>query len=91
MSAASSAPTINDLVINIGSGVETSIRELVQMIQHTTNSKAEVIYNPRSDRGVPRMCADLTLAKEKLGYRVQVNLEEGLLKTLEKDPKIQNH
>jgi UDP-glucose 4-epimerase len=91
MAAAATAPDINDLVINIGRGVETTIRELVQMIQHITNSNAEVIYNPRSDPGVPRMCADLTLANEKLGYRARVTLEEGLMQTLEKDPKIQNH
>jgi len=90
MTAAATAPSINDMVINIGSGVETDIRELVQMIHHTTNSKAEVIYNPRSDSGVPRMCADLTLAKEKLGYRSRISLEEGLQQTLEKDPKIRN-
>jgi UDP-glucose 4-epimerase len=85
MSSASTAPSINDLVINVGSGTETGIRQLVQMIQLHTNSKAEIIYNPRSDPGVPRMCADLTLAKEKLGYQPQVNLEEGLLLTLERD------
>jgi UDP-glucose 4-epimerase len=90
MVSAATAPDINDMVINIGSGIETDIRELVQMVQRLTNSKAEVIYNPRSDPGVPRMCADLTLAKEKLGYHTSFNLEEGLQKTLESDPIIQN-
>jgi UDP-glucose 4-epimerase len=85
MVTASTAPSINDLVINVGSGTEMDIRELVQTIQHHTDSKAEVIYNPRSDPGVPRMCADLTLAKEKLGYQPQVSFEEGLLLTLERD------
>jgi UDP-glucose 4-epimerase len=90
MVSAATAPDINDMVINIGSGIETDIRELVQMVQRLTNSKAEVIYNPRSDPGVPRMCADLTLAKERLGYHTSFNLEEGLQKTLESDPIIQN-
>lgn len=85
MVTASTAPSINDLVINVGSGTEMDIRELVQTIQRHTNSKAEVIYNPRSDPGVPRMCADLTLAKEKLGHQPQVSFEEGLLLTLERD------
>ena len=91
MTAAATTPSINDMVINIGSGVETDIRDLIQMIQQTANSKTEVIYNPRSDSGVPRMCADLTLAKDKLGYRARISLEEGLKQTLEKDPKIRNH
>jgi UDP-glucose 4-epimerase len=85
MVTASTAPSINDLVINVGSGTEMDIRALVQTIQRHTNSKAEVIYNPRSDPGVPRMCADLTLAKEKLGYQPRVSFEEGLLLTLERD------
>jgi UDP-glucose 4-epimerase len=87
MIAAATAPSINDLVINVGSGTETDIRELVQMIQHHTDSKAEVIYNPRSDPGVRRMCADISLAQEKLGYQPMVNLEAGLLQTLERDKR----
>jgi UDP-glucose 4-epimerase len=89
MTAAATAPGIKDQILNVGSGVETDIRELVQMIQHYTNSKAEVIYNPRSDPGVPRMCADLRLAKDKLGYQPQVNLETGLQLTLERDARFQ--
>jgi nucleoside-diphosphate-sugar epimerase len=85
MTTAATAPNINNLVINIGSGNETSVRELVQMILHHTNSKAEVIYSPRSDPGVPRMCADLTLAATKLNYRPQTTLEKGLKLTLERD------
>ncbi len=85
--SAGSVPGINNLIINIGSGVETSLRELVQMILHLTNSKAEVIYNPRSDPGVLRMCADLAKAKEVLNYQPQVSLEEGLQLTLEKDKR----
>jgi UDP-glucose 4-epimerase len=87
MTAAATAPGLNDLVINVGSGTETNIRELVQMIQRHTNSNAKVIYNPRSDPGVPRMCADLTLAAEKLGYRPRITLEDGLLLTLEGDKR----
>ena len=87
MTAAATAPSINDRVINIGSGIETDIRGLVQMIQHHTNSKGEIIYNPRSDPGVARMRADLTLAKDKLDYHPQLQLEEGLRLTLEQDTR----
>jgi len=52
MVSAGLVPGINSLSINVGSGVETSLRSLVQMILHLTDSKAEVIYNPRSDPGV---------------------------------------
>ena len=82
---AGSTPGINNLAINVGSGIETSLRELVQMILHLTNSNAEVIYNPRSDPGVPRMCADLTQANKVLSFEPQITLEQGLQITLERD------
>jgi nucleoside-diphosphate-sugar epimerase len=36
------------------------------------------------------MCADLSLAKETLGYRPRVSLEEGIRLTLEKDSRFRN-
>jgi len=87
MITAATVPGINGLVINVGSGAEISVRQVIHFIQQLTNSNAEVIYNPRSDPGVARMCADLTLAREKLGYWPQISLEEGLRLTLENDPR----
>jgi nucleoside-diphosphate-sugar epimerase len=48
------------------------------------------MYNPRTNAGVSRMCADLTLAREKLGYRPRVSLAEGLRLTLERDLRFKN-
>lgn len=89
MIAAATAPTVNTRVINVGSGTETSVRELAHLIADVTESDAEIIYNPRSDSGVNRMCADLTLAKEKLGYEPKVSLEEGLRLTIKRDQRFQ--
>jgi len=86
MLAASTAPSINDLIINVGSGTETSVRDLARLSIELTDSSAEIVYNPRSDVGVSRMCADLSLASEKLRYTPRVNLVDGLRKTLEQDP-----
>src|SRR5512134_3795967 len=69
MVAAATAPNMDGLVINIGSGSETSITELIRCVQDVTGSNAEVIYNPKTSGGVSRLCADLRLAKEKLNYR----------------------
>ena len=88
MIAASTAPNLDNLVINIGRGVETSVRELVRLTQELTGTRAEVLYNPRSDPGVSRMCADLNLAREKLGFQPRVNLLDGLRLTLERDPRL---
>jgi UDP-glucose 4-epimerase len=87
MVAAATAPGINQLTINVGSGTEISIRNLVRLVLELTGSKAEVIYNPRTDPGVSRMCADLTVARDKLGYQPRVSLDDGLRLTLDRDAR----
>jgi UDP-glucose 4-epimerase len=85
--AAATAPNINGLVINIGSGKETSIRELIKCVLDVTGSNAEVIYNSKTSGGVSRLCADLSLASQKLNYRSSIGLTEGLRLTLKRDPR----
>ena len=85
--SAATAPNLDDLVINVGSGREVSIRELVRLVIDVTAVKAETILNPRSDPGVSRMCADLSLARVKLGYQPHFSLEQGLRLTIERDPR----
>lgn len=87
MIAAATAPDLNNRVINVGSGQETSVRDLVQLVIELTGSKVEVLYNPRTHPGVSRMRADLSLAKEKLGYTPRINLVDGLRMTLERDTR----
>ncbi len=90
MVAAATTPGVNRMMINVGSGQETSVRELASLIVQVTNSNAEVMLNPRTEPGVSRMCADLDLAKSKLGYRPRVSLQEGLRLTLERDSRFKN-
>jgi UDP-glucose 4-epimerase len=87
MVAAATAPNIDGLVINIGFGEETSINDLVKAVQDVTGSNAEVIYNPKTSGGVSRLCADLTLASQKLNYRPSIRLHDGLRLTLRRDPR----
>jgi len=87
MIAASTAPSIDGSIINVGSGTETSVRALARLSRELTKSSAEIVYNPRSDSGVSRMCADLTIAAEKLHYKPRVNLADGLRMTLARDPR----
>lgn len=87
MISAATAPNINKMVINIGSGVETSIRDLIRMVMQVLGMKVEAISNPRNDPGVSRMCASLSLARDLLGYSPNISLEEGLRLTLERDPR----
>ncbi len=87
MVAASTAPNINGLVINVGSGVETSIKDLIRTVLEVTNSKANVVYNTQTSGGVSRMKADLSLAKEKLRFVPSIKLEEGLRLTIQRDAR----
>jgi len=87
MISAATAPGINHQVINVGSGKETSVRDLVRMIMNVTEAKVEALMNTKSDPGVSRMCADIRLAREKLGYQPRFSLEEGLRLTLERDAR----
>jgi len=85
--AASTAPNIDGLVINVGSGIETPVRDLVQTVLEVTGSAAEPIYSPNTPGGVSRMCADLTLAAKRLNYAASISLEDGLRLTLQRDPR----
>ncbi len=85
--AAATAPNINGLVINVGSGVETSVRNLIKCVLDVTGSKPEVIYNAQTSGGVSRMRADLTLAQEKLSYHPSIKLDDGLRLTIKRDPR----
>jgi UDP-glucose 4-epimerase len=88
MMAAATAPNINQMVINIGSGKETSISDLAHLVIEVTGGHPEMIYNPHVEGGVSRMCADLTLAGQKLDYQPLIPVEMGLRLTLERDPKV---
>jgi UDP-glucose 4-epimerase len=85
--AAATAPNLNGMVINVGSGIETSIRDLIKCVLDVTGGKAEVIYNAQTSGGVSRMRADLTLAQEKLSYRPSIKLDEGLRLTIKRDTR----
>lgn len=88
MVAASTAPDVNRLTINIGSGSETSVKNLAQLVRNITGGKPELVYNARNDGGPSRLCADIRLAQEKLGYQPATRLEDGLRLTMENDPRI---
>jgi UDP-glucose 4-epimerase len=87
MKAVSYAEKINRMIINVGSGVETSVHEIVKTVIATTGTNPEVVINKSHDSGPSRMCADLTLAKKKLGYEPQVKLADGFKQVFKEDPR----
>lgn len=89
LTAAATAKDVNRKVLNIGSGVETGIAELVTQIQRVTGQSPNLIYNSEKSGGVPRLVADISRARMLLGYMPQVSLEEGLRRTVAEDPRFQ--
>jgi NAD dependent epimerase/dehydratase len=72
-------------VVNIGSGREVSIGDLVALLVRTTGSSAEVVVDPDRVRPagseVDRLLCDNTRAREWAGWTPEVSLEEGLRRT----------
>lgn len=87
MVAASTAPNVNGLVINVGSGAETSVNGLVKQVLDVTGGNPEIVHNAKTSGGVSRMAADLTLAREKLNFRPSIRLADGLRITRQRDPR----
>lgn len=88
MMSAATTPKINNMIFNIGSGHETSIKELLKTVLEVTGGKPQVVYNQKADGGVKNMRAEISLAGNKLNYRPAFKLAEGLRLTLERDPNL---
>jgi len=89
LAATASAQDIDRLVINVGSGQETSVRDLARLAGAATGQKIEVLYSNADNGGVSRMRADISLARAKLGFEPRITLAEGLTLCLQRDPRFQ--
>lgn len=69
-------------VFNIASGVGTTIKELAELIIRLTQSKSKIVHRPMGKGDVPFSIADISKAKNILGWEPKVSLEEGLRKIL---------
>lgn len=70
------------LPINLGTGMEITIKNLVELIARLCDFKGEIRWDPTKPDGQPRRCLDTALAAEKLNWRAQVGFEEGLKETI---------
>ena len=68
---------------NIGSGMELSIRELVELIAELTGFEGEIIWNADKPDGQPRRCLDTGRADALFDFRASTNFRGGLLRTVE--------
>jgi UDP-glucose 4-epimerase len=69
-------------IINIGSGKEISINQLVHIIAKIMQYKGKIIYDKPRPADIKRNLADTTLAKKLIGFKPKFSLEEGLRRTI---------
>ena len=68
--------------VNLGNPIEFTIRDLAEKVVSMTGSKSIIVNNPLpSDDPVQRQ-PDISLALEKMGWNPQIQLEQGLEKTV---------
>ena len=75
-------------MINIGTGIETSIRDLAETIGRLVDFQGTIFYNTDRFVGVKRKVLDISKSKNLYGWTVNEEskltpLEEGLKKTIE--------
>lgn len=69
--------------VNIGTGDEIKISELLQLIVRFTRFEGEIRWQTDKPDGQPRRRLDVSRAFEKFGFRAQTPFEEGLQRTIE--------
>jgi len=69
--------------INIGSDMEVSIKDLVELICKLMDFKGEIRWDTTKPDGQPRRRLDTSKAKKEFGFKAKTNFEEGLKKTTE--------
>lgn len=69
--------------INLGTGNEITIRDLVTLIARLSRFEGEIKWDTTKPDGQPRRCLDTSLAKKVLDWQAEVNFETGLSRTIE--------
>ena len=69
--------------VNLGSGQEISIAELVAIIAAETGFDGEVVWDSERPNGQPRRALDVSRAEELFGFRARTGFAEGLRRTIE--------
>jgi len=69
--------------VNLGSGNEISIKDLVEMIARLTGYAGELVWDTSKPNGQPRRGLDTNRAKEYFGFEAKMTFEEGLKNTIE--------
>jgi len=69
--------------VNLGTGYEISIRNLVELICELMEFEGEIVWEADKPNGQPRRCLDTQRAKQAFGFTAQVDFKQGLRNTIE--------
>ncbi|HEV2172308.1 MAG TPA: GDP-L-fucose synthase [Terracidiphilus sp.] len=69
--------------VNLGSGMEVSIRNLAATIAEMTGFTGEIVWDTSKPNGQPRRCLDVTRAEQEFKFRAVTPFDAGLRKTID--------
>jgi GDP-L-fucose synthase len=69
--------------VNLGSGMEISIKDLVELICRLMDFKGEIRWDTTKPDGQPRRMLDTSRAEKEFGFKAKTDFETGLKKIIE--------
>lgn len=69
--------------VNVGSGQEISIRDLVELVKQATGFEGKTVYDPSRPDGQSRRLLDVTRAKDAFGFEAKISFKDGLRRTVD--------
>jgi nucleoside-diphosphate-sugar epimerase len=69
--------------VNLGSGLEISIRDLAELITDLMEFDGEILWDTSKPNGQPRRNVDVTRAKNEFGFEAKTSFEDGIRELIE--------
>jgi GDP-L-fucose synthase len=73
----------NSQPVNLGSGMEISIKDLAELIAGLTGFQGKLVWDTTKPNGQPRRCLDTSKARQSFGFQAQMAFEDGLRRTID--------
>jgi nucleoside-diphosphate-sugar epimerase len=77
------AEGIGGEVFQVAMGAETSILDLAELVRKVTGAESEILFEPKRAGEIYKSWADISKARRALGFDPQIDLEEGITRTVD--------
>jgi GDP-L-fucose synthase len=74
--------SLNGIVLNLGSGIETKVKDLADLLCAALGNKVKPYYRHEKPVGYKKRVLSCSLAKEIIGHHAATSLEQGLTETV---------